>query len=76
MMNDSTTSFMEVLEAKLARIHMPTKLVEEYEMVDLVKTNVSPSASPAGRTSVPRRWPVEAIRTWSEYPVRVDHPGL
>jgi hypothetical protein len=40
MMNDTTTSFMEVLDAKLARVHMPTKLAGEYEVVDLVKTNV------------------------------------
>ncbi len=40
MMNDTTTSFMEVLDAKLARIHMPTKLVGEYEVIDLVKTNI------------------------------------
>ncbi|HTX89943.1 MAG TPA: hypothetical protein VMC09_01905 [Anaerolineales bacterium] len=40
MMNDSTTSFMEVQEAKLARIHMPTKLVGEYNVVDLVKNNI------------------------------------
>jgi hypothetical protein len=40
MMNDPTTSFMEVKEAKLARIHMPTKLVSEVESIDLVKTNL------------------------------------
>ncbi len=40
MMNDPTTSFMEVMEAKLARIHMPTKLVGEYNVTDIVKTNV------------------------------------
>jgi hypothetical protein len=40
MMNDRTTSFMEVMEAKLARIHMPTKLVGEYDLVDLVKANI------------------------------------
>jgi hypothetical protein len=40
LMNDTTNSFMEVLEAKLARLHMPTKLVGEYSMVDLVKPNV------------------------------------
>jgi hypothetical protein len=40
MMNDSTTSFMEVMDAKLARIHMPTKLVGEHEIIDLVKTNL------------------------------------
>jgi hypothetical protein len=40
MMNDPTTSFMEVKDAKLARIHMPTKLVSEVEAIDLVKTNL------------------------------------
>ena len=40
LVNDPTTSFMEVLDAKLARIHMPTKLVGEYKMIDLVKNNV------------------------------------
>jgi len=40
MLNDTTTSFIEVLEAKLARVHMPTKLAGEYEVVDLVKGNV------------------------------------
>jgi hypothetical protein len=40
LINDPTTSFMEVVDAKLARIHMPTKLVGEYKMIDLVKDNV------------------------------------
>ncbi len=40
LMNDTTNSFTEVLDAKLARLHMPTKLVGEYTMIDLVKTNV------------------------------------
>ncbi len=40
MLNDTTTSFMEVTDAKLARIHMPTKLVGEYNVVDLVKNNI------------------------------------
>jgi hypothetical protein len=40
LMNDPTNSFMEVLDAKLARLHMPTKLVGEYQVIDLVKANV------------------------------------
>ncbi len=40
MLNDTTTSFMEVTDAKLARIHMPTKLVGEYNVIDLVKSNI------------------------------------
>jgi hypothetical protein len=40
LINDPNTSFMEVVDAKLARIHMPTKLVGEYKVIDLVKDNV------------------------------------
>ena len=40
MMNDTTTSFMEVVDAKLARIHMLTKLVGEYKIIDVVKTKL------------------------------------
>ncbi len=40
LINDPNTSFMEVLDAKLARIHMPTKLVGEYKVIDLYKNNV------------------------------------
>jgi len=40
LINDPTNSFMEIVDAKLARIHMPPKLVGEYKLVDLVKTNV------------------------------------
>ena len=40
MLNDPITAFMEVLDAKLARIHMPTKLVGEYKVVDLVKASI------------------------------------
>jgi len=40
MLNDPTTSFMEVLDAKLARIHMPTKLVGEYNVIDVVRANI------------------------------------
>lgn len=40
LMNDPTNSFMEILDAKLARLHMPTKLVGEYQVIDLVKANI------------------------------------
>ncbi len=40
MMNDPTSSFTEVLEAKLARIHMPTKLTGQFNVIELVKNNV------------------------------------
>jgi len=39
-MNDSTKSHLEIHDARLARIHMPTKLVDHFEIVRLVKSKV------------------------------------
>lgn len=40
MMNDSTHSAMEVHDARLARLHMPTKLVDHFEMTRMMKMHV------------------------------------
>jgi hypothetical protein len=40
LMNDTTKSAMEVHDAKMARIHMPTKLVDHFEMIRMVKQKV------------------------------------
>lgn len=40
VLNDSTKSHLEIHDARIARIHMPTKLVEHYEVVRLVKLKV------------------------------------
>jgi hypothetical protein len=39
-MNDHTKSYLEVHDARLARIHMPTKLVDHFEVVRLVKYHI------------------------------------
>ena len=39
-MNDPTKSHLEIHDARLARIHMPTKLVDHFEVVRLVKENI------------------------------------
>jgi len=39
--NDTTKSHLELHDARLARIHMPTKLVDHFELVRLSKTSVS-----------------------------------
>jgi len=41
VLNDSTKSHVEIHDARIARIHMPTKLVDHYEIVRLVKTKVN-----------------------------------
>jgi len=38
--NDITKSHLEVHDARLARIHMPTKLVDHFEVVRLVKSHI------------------------------------
>jgi hypothetical protein len=40
VLNDNTKSHLEIHDARLARIHMPTKLVDHFEIVRLVKTQV------------------------------------
>ena len=40
IVNDITKSHLEVHDARLARIHMPTKLVDHFEVVRLVKTQI------------------------------------
>jgi hypothetical protein len=40
MLNDPTHSAMEVHDSRLARLHMPTKLVDHYELTRMMKTQV------------------------------------
>jgi hypothetical protein len=40
MMNDSTRSAVEINDARLARFHMPTKLVDHFELVRMMKKHV------------------------------------
>ena len=41
VLNDSTKSHIEIHDARIARIHMPTKLVDHYELVRLVKSQIN-----------------------------------
>src|SRR5574339_1240596 len=40
ILNDINKSHMEIHDARLARIHMPTKLVDHFEVVRLIKSQV------------------------------------
>jgi hypothetical protein len=40
ILNDNTKSHLEIHDARLARIHMPTKLVDHFEIVRLIKSQV------------------------------------
>jgi hypothetical protein len=71
MMNDTTTSFMEVLDAKLARLHMPTKLVGEYKVVDLVKNNVFAVCLTRREDVGPQALARGGYQNLIKYPIRV-----
>lgn len=40
IMNDSTNSTLEVHDARLAKVHMPTKLVDHFDLVRMVKKRI------------------------------------
>jgi hypothetical protein len=40
VMNDTTKSHLELHDARTARIHMPSKLVDHFEVVRLVKSQI------------------------------------
>lgn len=40
VLNDVTKSHLELHDARLARIHMPTKLVDHFEIIRLVKGHI------------------------------------
>jgi hypothetical protein len=40
VLNDITKSHLELHDARMARIHMPSKLVDHFEVVRLVKTQI------------------------------------
>jgi len=71
LMNDTTTSFMEVLDAKLARLHMPTKLVGEYKVIDLVKPNIFAVCLPRREDIGPQALARGGYTHLNKYPIRV-----
>jgi len=40
ILNDINKSYLELHDARMARIHMPTKLVDHFEVVRLVKSQI------------------------------------
>lgn len=71
MMNDPTHSSVDVTDAKLARLHMPTKLVDHFEVVRMMKERMHaicmPRREDLGPLSVVRGGYAKAV----EYPIRI-----
>ena len=40
IMNDTTKSHLELHDARMARIHMPSKLVDHFEVIRMVKSQI------------------------------------
>lgn len=86
LMNDTTNSYMEVHDAKLARLHMPTKLVDHFEVVRLVKKqifaicmgrreDVGPAALARGGFSKVVEYPVRVTSQVYELQGTMEWPG-
>ena len=71
VMNDPTRSYMEVLDARLARIHMPTKLVDHFEVVRMFKHQVFALALARREDLGPQGVVRGGFANVTEYPVRV-----
>ena len=70
LMNDTTNSAMEVHDARLAKIHMPTKLVDHFDMVRMVKNRVMVMCLPRREDLGPAALVRGGYGTVSDYPVR------
>jgi hypothetical protein len=71
LMNDGTNSFMEVLDARLARLHMPTKLVDHFEVIRLVKSQVIAVCVSRREDIGPQALARGGYVRLAEYPIRV-----
>ena len=71
LMNDPTHTYIEVLDARMARIHMPTKLVDHFEVVRMFKHQVFAIAVARREDLGPQAVVRGGFASVTEYPVRV-----
>jgi len=74
LLNDNTTSFMEILDARLARVHMPSKLVDHYEVVRVVKAQVFAITLARREDLGPQAMARGGYVRLTEVPVRITTP--
>lgn len=74
LVNDPTTSFMEILDARLARAHMPSKLVDHYEVVRIVKSQIFAIALARREDLGPQALARGGYVRLTEYPMRITTP--
>jgi len=74
LMNDTNNSFMEILDARLARLHMPSKLVDHYEVVRVVKSQIFAITMARPEDLVPQALARGGYVQVKEIPVRITSP--
>jgi hypothetical protein len=71
LMNDPTRTYMEVHDVRLARIHMPTKLVDHFEVIRMFKRQVFAIALARREDLGPLAVVRGGFSSITEYPVRI-----
>jgi len=71
MLNDSTHSDMEVHDARMARLHMPTKLVDHFEIVRLMKRQIFALCMARREDLGPHALTRGGYSSINEYPARI-----
>ncbi|MGC1374800.1 MAG: hypothetical protein WA821_01165 [Anaerolineales bacterium] len=74
LVNDPTTSFMEILDARMARAHMPSKLVDHYEVVRIVKSHIFAISLARREDLGPQALARGGYVRLTEFPLRITTP--
>ena len=74
LVNDPTTSFMEILDARMARAHMPSKLVDHYEVIRIVKSQIFVISMARREDLGPQALARGGYVRMTEFPLRITTP--
>jgi len=72
MLNDVTHSSMEVHDGRMARIHMPTKLVDHFDLIRMMKQQVVTVGLARNEDLGPQPLVRGGYSNIVEYPVRIN----
>lgn len=71
MMNDPTRSSIEINDARMARLHMPTKLVDHFEVVRMMKKHIYAACLTRREDLGPHAIVRGGYTSVVEYPIRI-----
>ncbi len=71
MLNDSTHSSMDVHDGRLARVQMPTKLVDHFDLVRMMKGHIVTVCMARREDLGPQAIVRGGYSSVSEYPIRI-----